>query len=72
MGKRKNSKNMKRRKNEIRCILTHKVIGNKEVVLADSAVDYVKKQGYIVIPAYMQPIMTIFAVAFVLVAVWAI
>lgn len=41
----------KKEKNKIRCIMTGKIInnGNQEVVSVDSAIDYVKKIGYIVI-----------------------
>ena len=36
-------------KNEIRDSLTYRLIGNKEVIWVNNAVDYVKKMGYIVI-----------------------
>jgi hypothetical protein len=36
-------------KNVVRDCLTNRRIGNKEVVIVDNAIDYVKKQGYIYI-----------------------
>ena len=43
-----NGKRFKHNKNNIRCIMTNKVVCNKEVVIVDYAIDYVKKMGYIV------------------------
>lgn len=39
----------KRFKNKQRCAISNKIVENKEVVLVDYALDYVKKQGYIIL-----------------------
>ena len=36
--------------NNKRCLFSNRLIGNKEVVLVDYAVDYVKTLGYSVVP----------------------
>lgn len=41
---------MKRRNKNSRCVYSYKLTENKEVVLEKCAVEYVKKQGYLVIP----------------------
>lgn len=48
-------------KNSVRDCLTGKRIGNKEVITIDSAIDYVKKQGYVVSkPKIIQDVTMIF------------
>jgi hypothetical protein len=44
-----NRKRFKHDKNNVRCIMSNKTISNKEVVIVDYAIDYVKKLGFIVI-----------------------
>lgn len=37
-------------KKKLRSILSYRPVENREVILASEALDYVKKQGYIVLP----------------------
>jgi hypothetical protein len=55
----------KQDKNTMRDALTTKRVGNKEVICVDNAVDYVKKQGYLVIKPRFA-ISTIYTLLFVL------
>lgn len=48
-----------------RCIISNKDISNKEVVIVDYAIDYVKKQGYQVIPMKKEYNMNTFLIYFI-------
>lgn len=51
---------MKQNKNKKRSALSYKYVGNKEVILVDEAVDYVKKLGYKVELPYMEVVARVF------------
>lgn len=58
----------KENKNTLRDTLTNKRVGNKEVITVDNAIDYVKKQGYLVIiPRRVEELaMITFYISFIL------
>lgn len=57
MGKNRNKSD----KNKMRDALTGKRIGNKEVIIVENAVDYVKKQGYLVVrPRFIEQVTMMF------------
>lgn len=59
-------KNRKKMKHKKRCSYSGKIIStNKEVILVDKAFEYVKKQGYKVVPIKKMQSIEIFATLFI-------
>lgn len=50
-------------------VMTGKRVGNKEIVLCENAIDYVKKIGYIVIPERNERMIKVLAVILPILAV---
>lgn len=67
MGKNKSKSD----KNSMRDALTNKRIGNKEVICVDNAIEYIKKQGYLVIqPKFIKEI-TMIVILFMGILLWS-